>query len=47
MKENDDQYSFNRERNMNRYRKLKVYERITGKSVFLDYAVLLERYEIK
>lgn len=32
---------------MSRYRKLKVYERITGKSVFLDYDVLMERFEIK
>ena len=47
VKENFEQYQYSMAVNLNRYRKLKVFERITGKSVFLDYDVLLERYEIK
>ena len=47
VKENSDQYVYNPGKIVNRYEKLKVYERITGKSVFKDYDVLLERYEIE
>ena len=46
VKDNSDQYVYNAAQIANRYQKLKVYERITGKSVFTDYDVLLERYEI-
>ena len=38
---------YNRQRNLARYAKLRVFERITGKSVFKDYNVLLEKYETK
>lgn len=46
VRDNVEKYLFSRERNLCRYQKLKVFERITGKSVFLAYDVLLERYEV-
>ena len=31
--------------NINRYEKLKIYSKITGKSMYKDYDLLLEAYE--
>jgi len=47
VKENNEKYVYNRQRNLSRYRKLKVFELITGKSVFKSYDVLLQNYEMK
>lgn len=47
VRDNYEQYVYNQAVNKSRYRKLKVFERVTGKSIFVDYDVLLERYEIK
>jgi len=47
VRDNYEQYVYSQAVNLSRYRKLKVFERVTGKSVFLDYDVLLERYEIR
>ena len=47
VRENYEQYVYNQAVNKSRYRKLKVFERVTGKSIFVDYDVLLEQYEIK
>ena len=32
---------------LNRYEKMKIYTKITGKSMYTDYEVLLEAYESK
>ena len=44
--DNDDKY-LNKKANATRYENLKVFEKITGKSCFKDYEVLIEAYEQK
>ena len=42
VKDKSDEYVYNQQMNINRYAKIeKAYSRITGKSVFKDYDVLL------
>ena len=48
--DNDDSYyggNPNNEAQQNRYAKLQVYQKVTGKSTFKDYEVLTEAFEKK
>ena len=45
VRDNYEQYVQTHLAKLTRYAKLKVFERITGKKIFLDYPVLLARYE--
>ena len=48
--DNDDSYyggNANNEAQQNRYAKLQVYQKVTGKSTFKDYEVLTEAFEKK
>ena len=48
VKDKSDDYVYNPQTNLKRYAQMeKAFNRITGKSVFKDYAVLLERFEIR
>lgn len=48
VKDKSDDYVYNPLTNLKRYAQMeKAFNRITGKSVFKDYAVLLERFEIR
>ena len=48
VKDRSDEYVYNAQTNLKRYAQMeKAFNRITGKSVFKDYTVLLERFEIR